>query len=289
MRIFALAALVSAVAPCVPLNTATTDQAEEVLRQALDSKNPDTRKNAVVALSLASGNDPLYAKLEAMMDDKDVQVRLAVVASLAEVKTRKAIETLRAALNDEVPEVSFAAARALYALDDPAGKTALLAVLAGDTKTNSGFLTKEKRNALRMLHTPTTGFLYAAKIGVGFAGIPGLGFGISSFQAILAEGNVSGPATAALLLGREKDAETLAALKEALSDKDWHLRAAAVHSLALRNDVRLRAVIDPMVADDKEEVRLRAAAAVLRLAAIEKAEGARRARRPGANAAPKKK
>jgi hypothetical protein len=40
----------------------------------------------------------------------------------------------------------------------------------------------------------------------------------------------------ALLLGKEKDPETLSALREALSDKDWSVRAAAVHLLALRND-----------------------------------------------------
>jgi hypothetical protein len=53
--------------------------------------------------------------------------------------------------------------------------------------------------------------------------------------------------------------------------------------------VSLRPLIDPMVQDDKEEVRLRAAAAVLRLGAIEKAEKERKARRPAAKKAPPKK
>jgi len=259
-----------------PMFAATDAQAEQILRQALDSKNPDTRNNAVVALSLASGNDPLYARLESMLDDKDVPVRLAVVASLAEVKTPKAIEALRGALNDPVPEVSFAAAKALYGLNDPQGKTALLAVMGGETKATSGFLTKEKRTALRMMHTPSTTFLYVARAGVAFAPVPGLGVGIASLQAILADGAASGPATAALLLGSDKDPDTIEALKEALSDKDWRLRAAAVHSLALMNDVGLRKTIEPLLEDDKEEVRLRAAAAWLRLSAIEKAEAARR-------------
>jgi HEAT repeat protein len=258
-------------------------QAEEILRHALESKNPDTRKNAVVALSLASGNDPLYARLESMLDDSDVPVRLAVVASLAEVKTRKATEALESALNDPVPEVSFAAAKALYALNDPKGKEALLAVMGGETKATSGFLTKEKRSALRMMHTPNTAFLYIARAGVGFAGVPGLGLGVASLQAILAEGAASGRATAALLLGNERDPETVEALKEALSDKDWRLRAAAVHSLALMNDLSLRKAIAPMLEDDKEEVRLRAAAAWLRMAAVEKAQTAKRpARKEGA-------
>src|SRR6185437_974443 len=119
----------------------------------------------------------LYAKLESMIGDKDMQVRLAVVASVAEVQTPKAIETLRGALNDDAPEVSFAAAKALYSLGDPAGTSALLAVVDGESKASAGFLTKEKRKALHVMHTPTAGFLYMARAGAAFSGIPGLGIG----------------------------------------------------------------------------------------------------------------
>ena len=76
------------------------------------------------------------------------------------------------------------------------------------------------------------------------------------------------PPTAALLLSRDKDQATLDALEDALIDKDFRVRAAAVHSLALRNDPALRIELAPLVADDKQEVRLRAAAALLRLSAI---------------------
>ncbi|MGA7240986.1 MAG: HEAT repeat domain-containing protein, partial [Bryobacteraceae bacterium] len=188
------------------------------------------------------------------------------------------------ALADPAPEVSFAAAKALWALDDPAGKQELLAVLAGENKTSSGFFTKEKREAIRMMHTPRTTFLYAIRQGVGFAPVPGLGMGISSMQQILTDPGVSGRATAALLVGRDKDAATTAALKEALYDKDWRVRAAAVHSLALRNDPALRADLEPMFEDDREEVRLRAAAGLLRLSAVQ----AKVSAKPRAKAAKKK-
>jgi HEAT repeat protein len=87
-------------------------------------------------------------------------------------------------------------------------------------------------------------------------------------QQILTDPSVSGRATAALLLGKDKDKATLDALKDALSDKDFRVRAAAVHAIALRNDPTLRADLEPLINDDKEEVRLRAAAALLRLSAI---------------------
>jgi HEAT repeat protein len=189
------------------------------------------------------------------------------VEGLQDIRTKPAIAALHTALSDSTPEVSFAA-KALWALNDPAGKQALLAVLEGDNKTASGFFSKEKRQALRMMHTPRTTILYAVRQGVGFAPVPGLGLGISSLQQILTDPGVSGRATAALLLGKDKDKATMDALKDALIDKDFRVRAAAVHVLALRNDPALRADLEPLINDDKEEVRLRAAAALLRLSAI---------------------
>ena len=252
-----------------PGRAAVTDrQCTDLLQHALTAGNPETRKMAVVALSLAATNGPLFAQFQQMLQDKDVEVRLAVVEGLQDMKTKPAIAALHTALNDPTPEVSFAAAKALWALNDPAGKQALLAVLAGENKTSSGFFDKEKRQAIRMMHTPRTTILYAVQQGVGFVPVPGLGMGISSMQQILTDPTVSGRAAAALLLGKDKDQATLDGLKDALSDKDFRVRAAAVHALALRIDRALRADLEPLVDDGKEEVRLRAAAALLRLSAI---------------------
>jgi HEAT repeat protein len=256
---------------------ATDAQCTELLQRALASGNPDTRKEAVVALSLASSAGPLFDQLEHMLDDKDVEVRQAVVASLAEVKTKNAAAALHKAMEDPVPEVSFAAAKVLWAQHDPAARTALLAVLSGETKASSSFLSKQKRDALRMMHTPRTTFLFALRQGVGFAPVPGLGEGIASMQGILTDPGTSGRATAALLLGADKDSATEDALKDALHDSNASVRAAAVHSLSLRNDPSLKKTIEPMLADDKDKVRLRAAAGYLRLSAIEARAAARKA------------
>jgi HEAT repeat protein len=248
---------------------ATPAQCSELLQRALEDKNPDTRKHAVAALSLAAESGPLFTRLVEMLQDKDVEVRQAVIASLAEVRTQSATLGLRKALDDEVPEVSFAAAKALWSRRDPAGKKALLAVLEGESKTSSGFFSKQKREALRMMHTPRTAFLFAVRQGIGLAPVPGLGEGVASMQAILTDAGVSGRASAALLLGNEKDAATLEALKDALSDKEWSVRAAAVHSLGLRNDPALKKYLEPLLQDDKSQVRLRAAAGYLRLSTIQ--------------------
>jgi HEAT repeat protein len=245
-------------------------KSESILEEALASKNPDTRKQAVAALSLAASREPYLSRLIGMLEDKDVEVRLAAVASLSEIKNGAVNKALRKALEDEVPEVSFAAAKALWTLKDPAGKRALMAVLEGENKTSSSFLSRQKRDALRMMHTPKTALLFAARQGAGFAPIPGLGGGISSMQAILTDPAVSGRAAAALLLGQQNDAATLQALKDALTEKDGSLRAAAVHCLALKNNPSLKKDIVPLLDDDKESVRLRAAAAYARLSAMQR-------------------
>lgn len=246
----------------------TQAQCTDLLQHALNDKNPDTRKQAVAALSLTLGSGPLFTRLVEMLRDKDVEVREAVVASLAEVKTPSAAEALHKALDDSVPEVSFAAAKALWSRHDPAGKRALLSVLEGESKTSSNFFSKQKRDALRMMHTPRTAFMFAMHQGIGFAPVPGLGEGIASMQAILTDSGISGRASVALMLANEQDAATLEALKDALTDKEWSVRAAAVHALCLRNDPALRAYLEPLLKDDKGPVRLRAAAGYLRLSAI---------------------
>ena len=150
------------------------DQANQILQEALHSRNPETRKQATAALSLAGTREPFISQLEAMLADKDVEVRLAAIASLSEVKTKRAIAALRESLGNDVPEVGFAAAKALWGLNDPAGKEALLAVLGGESKISSNYFTKQRRDAFRMITTPKAMFMFALKQGIGFAPVPGL-------------------------------------------------------------------------------------------------------------------
>ena len=186
-------------------------------------------------------------------------------------------------MNDAVPEVSFAAAKALWGLKIPIARNALLSVLEGESKSSSGVFGEKKRQALRLMHTPRTTFMTALRGGVGFIPVPGLGEGISSMQSLLSDPGLSGRASAALLLGADTDPRTLEALKDALQDKTWSVRAAAVHSLALHNDPALKTAIAPLVDDQNEAVKLRAAAGYLRLRAIEQRP------KPAPLPAPKKK
>ncbi len=276
IRPFVLLAAVTATALCQTTTQAPSAPAplppdklsRDLLEKSLQDKNPDTRKNAVIALSLTGPVDPFPAELQAMLDDKDVEVRLATIASLVDLKNDRTVPALKKALADPVPEVSFAAARALYNLGEPDGKGALLSVVEGETKTSSGLFKKETRDAMRMMHTPKTMFMFAIRQGAGLAPVPGLGAGVSSMQALLSDPSVSGRAAATLLVGKERDKQTLDALLDAIDDKDWSVRAAVVHSLALRDDPAVEPKIEPLLTDKSDAVRLRAAAGYLRLEAI---------------------
>ncbi len=251
-----------------PRAAASQDRARSLLVNALKDKNPDTRKHAVQALGLVSASEPWLSQLEAMLEDKDVEVRLAAIVSLVDLKNNRTVPMLRKALDSDVPEVRFAAAKALWTLNDPSGREALVSVLGGEMKTSSGFIARQKRDALRMLHTPKAMFMFALVQGASFAPVPGVGAGVSSLQGILSDPSVSGRAAAALLLSNDKSPDVLRALRDALADADWSVRAAAVHAIALRNDPALEADLLPLLADRNEAVRVRAAAGYLRLEAI---------------------
>jgi HEAT repeat protein len=260
-----LCALMVCVAFVGRVMAASDAQSRQILQQALENKNPETRKQAVQALSLVAAQ--FLTPLEGMLHDDDMDVRLAAVATLAEVKRPQAVAALRDALDDEAPEVSFAAAKALWGLHDAAGKEALVAILAGETKTTSGFVAKKKREAVRTMHSRRSLLLMAARRGIGFVPVPYLGVGVASMQALLNDPGVTGRATAALLLARDTDPATLDPLREALNDKEWSVRAAAVHALSLRRDPRLKTELPPLFDDDNQAVRLRAAAGYVKATA----------------------
>jgi hypothetical protein len=133
---------------------------------------------------------------------------------------------------------------------------------------HSGFITKQKRDALRIFDAPPDTVLFALKQGAIFAPAPGLGAGVSSVQAILSDPGVSGRAATALLLSTDKSPEILQALEDSLADPDSSARAAAVHSIAVRNDPPLEADPVRLFGDKKETVRVRAAEGYLRLESI---------------------
>jgi len=260
-------------------NTSPTDPREiarSLLTEAITDKNPDVRQHAVEAMSLMKSDDKIFHDLESMLDDRDVLVRIAVVTTLGSFQDAKAVPLLTKALHDPTPEVDFAAAKTLFQMHAPSGKRFLLEVVSGQSKATSSYFTKEERDALRLLHTPAKLFATAAIGAVGLVPVPGVGLGVSSAQGILIDNDSSARAAGLLLLGHETDPNTAEAVHDALNDKEWSVRAAAVHVIATHPYRGFRLDLIPLLDDKKDAVRLRAAAAYLVLEQPPK-------RRPAAN------
>ena len=243
----------------------TVQRCRTILKDAVHDRNPDGRKGAAEALSLVGVRDQALESLAPMLDDKDVAVRIAVVVTLGDFKDNRTLPLLKKALQDPVPEVDFAAAKVLYQLHDPDGVQFLLAVVSGESKASSSYLTKEKRGALRMLHTPTKLFTTIAIGAAGFAPVPGLGVGLSSAQGILSDPDSSARAATLLLIGSSQDPTLADAVGSALSDKEWSVRAAAAHLVAMHPFPEFLEKLVPLLDDDKGAVRERAAAAYIRI------------------------
>src|SRR5260370_24187310 len=134
-------------------------RATGLLNESIQDKNPDTRKHTAQAMGLIGPREPYVSQVASMLYDKDVEVRVAAIISMVDLKNEGTAALLQPLLDSEVPEVSFAAAKGLLALQAPEGRYALLSVLGGDTTTKSAFITRQKRETLRMFHTPKTMFL----------------------------------------------------------------------------------------------------------------------------------
>jgi HEAT repeat protein len=241
-----------------------------MLNDAAHERNPDGRKGAAEALSLVGVNDGALESLAPMLDDHDVPVRIAVVVTLGDFKDNRTLPLLKRALQDAVPEVDFAAAKVLYQLHDPDGVQFLLAVVSGESKASSSLLSKEKRGALRLLHTPTQLFTTIAIGAASFAPVPGLGYGLSSAQGILSAPDSSARAASLLLIGSSSDPALVDAVASALPDKEWSVRAAAAHLVAMHPFPEFREQLVPLLDDQKDAVRVRAAAAYIRLQQVTK-------------------
>jgi HEAT repeat protein len=241
----------------------------ETIESALQSKNSDTRKAAVDALGFAGSK--YQPRLVSMLQDKDSQVRLTAVAGLADAKDAAA---LRLALDDNAPEVRFAAAKALYAMNDPAGEQALLRVLNGDTKTSSGFVAGEKREVIHTVETPKSLMIAAVKGSALLSPVPGTSVGVSMAGKAMKNQTASDRAATAVLLGKANHPEVIAALERAVTDPDAKIRAAAIQAIALTNDASLAKHAEALLTDKNRTVRLHAAAAYLRLSSIESSDAA---------------
>ncbi|MEI9979637.1 MAG: HEAT repeat domain-containing protein [Edaphobacter sp.] len=243
--------------------------AQAVLHDGVESKDWTVRVQAIQALGLIGPNEALRKHLEQFLSDGNVNVRIATIKTLADLKSTASIPALQKTMKeDNTPEVSLAAAKALYAMHNEAGKTWLLDVYAGKEKGASSALESQKRKFMGNFHSLESTGTFIVTSGIGYVPVPGMGQGFSAVMGLLADPDLSPRASCLLLLSPEKNQQTTELLKQGLQDKDWSVRASAAQAIAYTARARLREALVPLFTDKAEKVRFRAAGAYLHLALL---------------------
>lgn len=243
---------------------AVTARSWKILEEGLTEKEVAKRTEAVAALAIAGPQPKAVSLLESALTDKDPVVRETAIVALGEMKSRGSIPRLRQMLQDDAPEVSFAAARTLWRMGDPSGRRVLLEVLVGERKTSGGELGRKIGEAKETLHDPKA----MAKIGAEQGASVLLGpfaIGIKVAEELRKDNSATGRAVSASLLATDKTAQSAEELEQALNDKNWLVRAAAAKSLAKRKYRHALPRIEALLDDEHDVVRYSAAGAILAL------------------------
>src|SRR5687767_7279903 len=116
MKLAALLLLASCLI-AAPENAAT--RARAVLSEGASDNDPETRRESAIALSLINSRDSSAGLLTTLAKDKDHTVRETAILTIGEINDPRLAATVLPALDDDVPEVAFAAARTLAKLKRP--------------------------------------------------------------------------------------------------------------------------------------------------------------------------
>ena len=247
-------------------NSADQERAYTILHDGIESRDSQVRLQTIIATSMIGKSPIVFERLERALTDKDVEVRIAAANTLGDFKAIEAAPALRQVLHDDpVPEVAFAAAKALFTLRDPAGREALTEVFDRRITGQSNILRKQARDFFGKFHSLKSSLTTVFMEGIGFVPVPGAGAGVSAVAELLTDPELTPRASAVLMLGREKDAETTDVLRRALYDKDWSVRAAGAQAIARSARTELQTALVPLFDDSKDKVRFRAAGAYIHL------------------------
>jgi HEAT repeat protein len=240
---------------------ATTPQqkAWDILQRGAEEKSVERRAEAIHALGLLPQDNRAREMAENALDDSKPEVRAAAATALGDMLSRASIRKLSETLSDPDPVVVLAAAHSLLVLRDHAAYNVYYAVLTGRRKASEGVVASERK----ILQDPKKLAELGVETGLGF--VPLGGFGLSAVRMLTKDDSSNARAAAAKILAKDPDPQSRDALVEALSDRSWVVRCAALEGIAARGNPDLRADVEPCMDDAKDAVQYTAAAAVIRL------------------------
>jgi len=244
------------------------DKAWAMFDAAAKSTSVSTRATGIRALGLLHGDAHARDLAEAALSDDKPEVRVAAATALGQMRATDAIPMLQKLLSDEKVSVVMAAAHSLRDLKDNASAYGVYYdVLTGAKKGES--MIAQQMDTLR---NPKALAEIGLEQGIGF--VPFAGIGWDAWRYTHKKDPNPVRAVAASLLAHDPDPATGVALTEAMKDKDWIVRAAAVEALAQRGDPAVLDKVELKLFDSNPHVRYTAAAAVIRLSALKRGKNA---------------
>ena len=246
--------------------TGSVSTAWGTLTEGLADGDVEHRKNAVAAVGTIGTAPEAVQKVERALHDKDAQVRQTAAYTLGQMGSKDAIPSLKAAL-DDTPEVSFTAAKALWAVGDTTGREIFQEVIEGERSNAPGKLHGVVKDAKKKLG-PGQLALMGAKEATGIMFGPA-SLGITAVQEAVKtakkDGGAGGRSIAAEVLAQDSDPYALTLLEWALDDDNWGVRAAVAKALGERGNQATISKLQPLLRDDHHAVRYMAAASMIKL------------------------
>jgi HEAT repeat protein len=233
---------------------------------AAKAKSVTERSIGIRALGLLREDDRARDLAEKALDDPKPEVRVAAATALGQMHAAQLIPKLQKALGDPRLAVVMASAQSLKDLQDSSAYSVYYDVLTGKRKNTEGLIQQQ----LDTLHNPRELAKIGFEQGIGY--IPFAGMGWDAWRYTHKKNPNPVRAVAAKFLAHDPDPAAAAPLTQAIRDKDWIVRAAAIEAIAERGDPSLKRKLELSFFDSNIHVRYTAAAAVIRLSAIEENE-----------------
>jgi len=235
----------------------------DILQESIRSHKQTQRIGVIAALAVVGARPDVLQLLYGALKDKDSTVRKTAAIALGDMQAETAKPQLRALLDDEAPEVGFAAANALWKMGDHSGREIFISTLTGERK-GEGFVKSSMKSNLAKYSDPKVVAMTGVKEAAG-AFLGPLPIGITIAQELLKDHGASGRAACAALLAKDPSPDAVEELTRALNDKNWAVRAAAAQALAVSPGKVSPQVFEPLLVDDNKTVREIAAAGIIRL------------------------
>jgi len=263
---------VSIAASVMPAQT-PRDRAWAILEAGAGNNSVDQRVATMSALQLIPRDDKALKLAENGLQDKNHEVRSAAALTLGAMGAKSAIPQLKDVIaNDKDGTVVIAAAKALIQLGDESGYDVYYAVITGQQKSGAGLVADQKKQLSDMMAHPQQMEKMAFETGIGFLPFGGIGLaGIQSVQASKSKGPIL-KAASIRALATDQDPRTEKAIVAAISDESPLVRAAAYDALARRGHAAVLPSLTAGLDDQKVEVKLTAAAAVVYLSTVSNKE-----------------